>query len=442
MHILFKIILRILKLIIINLNKILIPIFVKYKMLNALSLLLIFNLNKINKIKPKFKFKYRAIVLSKSGGIDDLISSQKKYNKRILYLDCPRVFFKNIYKEIFKLRNEKKENLNDVYTNFLINLLIVLKKRYNFNIFIGFNFNYFAEISLHKACTKLKIPFLLLYKESVLTELEKKYFIYTLKKEKEKFHGYKIAVYSNAAKLAFIKSKFINSSKISVVGCSRLNQSFNLKNKHPKKQIIYYAIQKDRGLPTRFLKEFGRKYFKSLKDYKSYDFKFNWKYLHTRTLKVLKKFAIKNPNIPIIIKIKTGNDSQYSSVELNNLPKNVQIKKNGAGHEFLKNSKIVIAWNTTSLLEAIAANRFLLLPYFHKDKKFKKNYELNLKLKKNNYGYSENDFYNKLNLYIDKKYNKNNIFNNQYALKYYAGNHDNKADLRLNNFIVDNLIIK
>ena len=34
--------------------------------------------------------------------------------------------------------------------------------------------------------------------------------------------------------------------------------------------------------------------------------------------------------------------------------------------KLLRDSKVIIAWNTTAILEAIAANRFILLPYFRK----------------------------------------------------------------------------
>ena len=81
-------------------NKILIPFLVKHEMFNSLSLLLILNLRKIKEILPKNKSRYKAIVLYRSGGVDDLIESQKKYNPDILYLNCPRVFL-NIYFLLF-----------------------------------------------------------------------------------------------------------------------------------------------------------------------------------------------------------------------------------------------------------------------------------------------------------------------------------------------------
>ena len=461
MHLRFHYIYNILSKIKEKINKILINFFVNNEMHKFLCFLLIVNLRKIKQIKPQNHTKFKAIVLSKSGGLEDLIYSQKKYNKNILYLNCPRYFFADIFLAIAyglgqkNIKNyiKKKENINSKeireieivkkkYSIFLINFLKILKKKYNFQIFIGFNFNYSAEKDLHKVCTQLRIPFLLLLKESVITEIEKDYFIHALKKQKEKFNGYKVAVYSNFAKKFLIESNLIDqNNKVEVVGCSRLSASFLYKKKIPKNQILYYAIQNNRGLPNRFIKKFGNRYFNDLKKKEPYNSKYNWNILHKKTLRILKKFAIKNPEILISIKTKTGD--LYDKKQYLHLPKNIKVHHSGTGHKLLENSKIIIAWNTTSILEGIASNRLILLPYFHKkSSNLKKRDELILKLKNKNYGYSENDFYKKNNYFVKKKYIINKVYNNQYSLKYYLGNEDNKANLRLNNFIQKNLSYK
>ena len=292
-------------------------------------------------------------------------------------------------------------------------------------------------MELAKACDRLKLPFLLLFKESVQTEVELKYTRHILKKL-EKINSYKIAVYSNYAKKFFTETNFADKNKVEVVGCSRLSESISYKNKIPKNQIIYYAIENKRGLADPFVEYYGNKFFINLKVHKRYNPKFNWNYLHTKTLKILKQFALNNPKTLIIIKIKTGqsqNLKQYS-----NLPNNIKLKYYGVGHQLLEKSKVVIAWNTTAILEGIAANRFILLPKFNsKNKNFNKQIELNLKLKKENYGYSEDDFYKKLEFFVKKKYNVNKFNNNQYSLNYHLGNADNKASLRLDRFLVKNI---
>ena len=361
----------------------------------------------------------------------------------------PKSFFKHIFFTFlnkkshhyfndldYTSRSNEINNLKIKYKNFLIIFLKILKKKYAFNIFIGFNYGYFAEIELEKACNKLKIPFLILLKERVTTELHNKYLTYTLKKNQlSKF--YKIAVYSDYIKKELIKSNIVDEENVVVTGCSRLNTSYSYKKIVPKNQILYYAIEKYRGLPNHLFKIYGKKFFNGLKGNGLYNQDLNWEKLHIKTLNTLKKFALHNPKITIIIKIKTGD--KYNKEEYINLPKNMKVINFGTGHNFLKDSKIVIGWNTTSILEGIAANRFLLIPYFDiKHKNFKKT-ELKLRLKKESYAISEIDFYKKLSLLIKKNYKQNKIYNNTYSLKHHLGNLDNKAGLRLNKFIRDNL---
>ena len=58
--------------------------------------------------------------------------------------------------------------------------------------------------------------------------------------------------------------------------------------------------------------------FQDLKIHKKYNPKLNWKFLHTKTLKTLKKFAKDNPEVSIIFKIKTGQSTkqkEYSNLQ-------------------------------------------------------------------------------------------------------------------------------
>jgi len=421
-----------------------IPYLVRFKAFKLLSLVFILNLRTIKSILPKKKPKFKVIILSKSGGLDDVIESQKRYNNNFLYLTCPRIFIKIIFNIFFgndALNNSKffsnqlkKKRQN--YKNFLIEFLKVLKKKYNISAFIGFSFEFKGEIELAKACEYLKLPFLLLFKESVQTEIEIKYTKHILQKL-EKINSYKIAVYSNYAKNFFTKTKFADKNNVTVVGCSRLSKSFSYKKKIPKDQILYYAIENKRGLADPFVEYYGNKFFNNFKDHKRFSRRYNWNFLHIKTLKILKNFAIKNPDVSIIIKIKTG--QSQNTKQYDNLPNNIKLYYYGVGHQLLENSKVVIAWNTTAILEGIAANRFILLPYFNEKNSIKKENELILKLKNTNYGYSEDDFYKKLNFFVKKKYNANKFNNNQYSLNYHLGNADNKASLRLDRFLVKNI---
>ena len=426
--------------------KFLIPIFVKNRAFDFLSYLFVYSLSKLKPLSSLQSSKYKIIILSKSAGIDDVIESRKSNRDNILYLACPRIFIKTIFNSIFdddeynstkKFYSKRLKSKRNYYKNFLTEFLKVLMKKYKINAFVGFNFEFKEEIELAAACEKIKLPFFLLYKESVLTEIEEKYLRHTIIKIAEKFKGNKIAVYSNYAKKLFIETKFVNKKKIEVIGCSRLSKSFSFRKIIPKKQILYYAVEPKRGLPDPFVDHYGDKFFKDLKEHSYYNSKFNWNFLNTKILKILIKFAIKNPDIKIIIKIKTG---QLLNIKNLKLPSNIEFKYFGVGHKLLREAKVVIAWNTTAILEGIAANRFILLPYFQaKNNNYRKKNELKLKLRNENYGLSENDFLKKLNYFMKKKYSKNKINNDQYSLKYHLNNSDNKASFRLNKFFNKNI---
>ncbi len=431
-----------------NINRIIIPILIRNNFLNLLSLLFLLNLRRIKRILPKKKHKYKIIVLGKLAGNEDLYTSQIKYNKDILYFDCPRHFFKIIFKNLVKnshlisdnkyLTNNKETEISkEYYQKFIIKLLNNLKKIFPVNAFIGFNFRYHAERELHAACTKSKIPFLVLHKESTATEYEKKFISKVHRNYIGRYQGKKIGVYSNDEKRLLIKSKIVKKNQVNVIGCSRLDQSFRLKDETPENQILYYIIDYHRGLPNRFFKIYGTKFFQELIDKKHLK-NFNWKKQHLETLRNLKNFAIKNPKVKIILKGKQGNNLNKS--EYHKLPSNIKFFHGGIGNKLIHKSKIIIGLNTTALLEGIAANRFIMIPFFFKKKSnFIKKCHLDLKLKPKNYFYSDKDFFTKIKYFLNLKYRKYKKNNNFYSLNKYLTNTNGMASLKLDKFIRDNI---
>src|SRR6056300_433028 len=86
----------------IKIYKILIPYLVKFKYLNILSYLFLTSLKNLKSKISKKKIKHKIIILSKSGGIDDVIESQKNNTSdSIAYFACPRVFIVTIFNTNF-----------------------------------------------------------------------------------------------------------------------------------------------------------------------------------------------------------------------------------------------------------------------------------------------------------------------------------------------------
>lgn len=77
--------------------------------------------------------------------------------------------------------------------------------------------------------------------------------------------------------------------------------------------------------------------------------------------------ATTNPNVKFFFKGKTG-FAEHQLEQLkeaagrNSLPNNVEFIAGGVGHEFLEKASVVIGFNTTAVLEAIAAGVPAIMP--------------------------------------------------------------------------------
>ena len=153
----------------------------------------------------------------------------------------------------------------------------------------------------------------------------------------------------------------------------------NIINNFKLNIIVFYLIEKGRGADILSKKKIL--YFKDL---------------YEKTLKYLLEYAKKNPNIKLILKGKTGTHNNL--LKSNYLSKNCIFINGGTGEKFLKDAKVVVAFNSTIVFETIASNRNLIIPNFNNE---------NIKMKDlvykiNNYHYfvnSKNQFFKKINIY-------------------------------------------
>lgn len=403
-------------------------------------------LKKIYKKSPDNK-NIKVLVFPKSGGLEDLISSQKNYNKRIQYFIMPRYLTRKIFQYFLG------ENLNDykylsddesinqrklLYRNFLVELLKIFKHKFKLNAIISFNLFYKSDREIQEASKIVGIKFFVIQKESVHSPIEEKIIESIYKKNSGKFKGEKVAVYSEAEKKRMVNSGIVNSKDIKVIGCPRLDLAFNYQKVKPNnKQIIYYMIENNRGIPSWLYKIYEKKYIDNFLKYKNIKKKISWKDLDKIICNNLIKFAKKNPSFRIIFKGKTGihERSQLPS----NLPKNCYFEDGGPGHVFLKSSKIVVCFNSTVVLEAIAAKRDIIIPLFKKLDNFTKQFLLKFNLEEFLVE-SEKEFDKKIKLFSNDTKRKNKFSNKKKkVLSYYLGNTDGNSGKKLNNFLIENL---
>ena len=402
----------------------------KLKAYNFCALIIWLNIQKIKNIKVNYKSKNlkRVLVFPKSGGNEDLFEAFKNQkNNDVIFFRVPRRFLKGIHSYCFKdslikdyftnIKGYEKVYKKKIYVKTLIKIFNSLNKFLKFDAFISFNIFYYAEKYLDEVCINLNIKFIILHKESTFTPIEEKGATKIYERYNDKSFANKISVYSKCQKNILVKSKIANKKQIIVNGCPRSDYSFDLRKIKPQSNfIVFYLIEKKRGQNLLLKKT-----------------QFNWDNLYNKTLKFLLEFARNNPDVKLILKGKTGVHNNLLNAKF--LTKNCVFINGGTGEKLLKDAKVVIAFNTTIVFEAIASNRNLIIPNFNNEIIKKK--ELIYRIKNKNYFVnSKSQFIKKINFYLNSKYQNRNLLNKEKnILDYYLGNIDGKSGKRLANFL-------
>lgn len=402
----------------------------KYDLPYLAAITIVISAKKIKDIKYK-KNKKKILYFYKSIGYEDLISTFKKNKSYYPIYIIERIYLSTIYNVFIKKNlddfyylkfNTLKQKI--IYQTFLQKVFKIVKENFGFRGIITSNFLYKADRELQN-CTKiLNIPFLVIHKEGVRSYNQRIVQDWIYKKRIGKFFGSKILVYNVEEKKSLINNNIANFDQVTISGCPRFDRFFKLaKIKPKKKNIVFFLIQENYGLPIYNNKWFTPKGTDEIKKNKY----FRWNSLAKKYNKFILNFIKNNPTYKIFIKGKTG----YSKNQLKDFKNinmhNVVILQSGESYELIKQCSIIVAFNSTVTLEALAANRILISPTDLLNNKNKlSKYILNIK----NLYLPISTLNNISNINL-KKFNKNKInFKRKVFNKYLGntiGNSSNKA---------------
>ncbi len=384
-------------------------------------------------------------IIPKSGGLNDLINDFNKaeYHKnKINLFSLNRYFFSPIWKHLnikYSLKDIKDKSKNNkkalLFRKSLRKIMNYYLKYNKIDLLITFNF-YDLEFEFLEVLKELEVKTLIYFKESLKSqnnwnEITKVYGqnFYSFKNSKNFF----MAVYTENAKNAFIKAELVNTKNINRVGCGRLDYSFALKNKfnpiNKRFKILYYLIQNTACLPV-----FNGYIYMDEKQLNLDGH--NWSNLSKRANAFILDFAKKYPDVDIVLKSKVGFEDEQLYDFNNKLPGNFKIIRGGVGHDLLRDSDLVIGFNSTAIFEAIAACKPTITLNFadsyHKDLSQFLLDDSNLLNEANN----EKDLENKIFQIIKNKSKKIDITDkHKKLLKHYLGNDNGKASKEIVEYI-------
>ncbi len=400
-----------------------------FKAFNFCALIIFLNIRKIKKIDVNYKSKNlkKVLVFPKSGGNEDLLEAYNhKKNNEIVFFWLPRKFLKKIHLHYFKdihydyftkIKEPKKVHKKNLYIKSLTKIFDSLNKFINFDCFLSFNIFYYAEKYLDEVCKNLNKKFIVMHKESTFTPLEEKGAAKIYRKYNDKSLASKISVYSNSQKKILLKSKIADKKQIIVNGCPRSDYSFKLRKIRPQNNVIvFYLIDKKRSQNLILNKN-----------------KINWNDLYNKTLKFLLEYSKNNPKIKLILKGKTGVHNDLLDAKF--LTKNCTFINGGTGEKFLKDAKVIIAFNTTIMFEAIASNRNLIIPNFNNENIKKKEFQYKIE-NKDYFVNSKSKLFKKINFHLNSKYKTRKLTNKEKKiLDYFLGNVDGESGKRVEKFL-------
>lgn len=406
-------------------------------------------------IRSKIIGRKKLVVLAKSAGVQDIEAAYLKEKASYSVLFLPRIIlvlsanFFNIQERVtsidYHTNDIQIEKDKERYKKHLIKVLDWFDRIFGITSIVQFNVIYSVERELANACSETEVNFITLHKECAWSPANINTLVDLYKNSVVKYSGNSIAVYNKQYKEIFIKSGIIDKKKIHVVGCGRLDQShqYRLDNKsHGLNTVLYYLIEPIAGPIYTNLKNGSFIPGIKMKDGSIV----TWSKMIKIVNRTIIELASENPKINFICKAKASMADEQTellkkSSNLYYLPANIEFITEGVGHKLLKKTSLVIGFNTTAILESIAAGLPTIVPnIFSSDEKqiIKHTHQVNdgVLVPKTSHELKE-VIMDTLN--FDGHHSKLNR-GQKNTLDRLMGNSDGKAGDRLRNFFDSNMI--
>ena len=240
------------------------------------------------------------------------------------------------------------------YYCYLKKLVPLLHRRLGFQALLSGNFGYIVQQELARVFGELGLPVIVLHKEGVAMTNDMEIDMKVI--ANNRFIGSKILFYNDLVRELAINTPSIGVSRenSAVVGIPRLDYYLKKKAVNDKNQIVFFAFYPEHRFALYNDQEKVRN--KILQ--RSEEF-----------YKIVMDFAQRHPEIRVIIKTKSAQyylDYVYDIMHKyfkKDLP-NIEITNSGRIERLIFESKAVIGYNSTVLMEALLAGKIIFTPYF------------------------------------------------------------------------------
>lgn len=238
------------------------------------------------------------------------------------------------------------------------------------------NFGYFTEREFATVLEEAGTPFIALHKENLKSPGRVKFWQSIYTERRGKFTGRKILVYNDVERDLQISSGVMDSENIAVTGMPRLDKFHRWRRAHaaPKPElsrpsVLFFAFDRADKLPAIRRKPAAGVPGNVEPMGEQWGGILSWAQLGDELHRAVVRLARKRPDLDIIVKTKDRLRRQKDIMEMlsatgEELPANLLLVTSGDPFDLVAAAKVVIGFNTSGLLEALAAGKPVVVPWF------------------------------------------------------------------------------
>jgi len=320
--------------------------------------------------------KAHVIVLFKVGCTEDVVSSvagdarftldglDRRVVKALARAFLPAGIGDNEYLSDKKEWTEAKAR----YRQFLVAVWSRLRARRGPHLVVSGNFGYYAERELAGALENIGIPFVVLQKENLRPPGQARQDEVRNATRRGPFDGRMILQYNEVERQIELRSGVITPDRTRIVGMPRMDRVHQWRVDGAERmisgtrQVLFFLFDVKSGIPT--LPRKGEKSYELPPEIE----RASWKEMQEACINAMVALARTAPDVRVVMKTKGNRSSIALMAErfwgATGLPTNFRIVVGGDPLELLMDSTVVCGFNSTALLEAIAANKPVVVPAF------------------------------------------------------------------------------
>jgi hypothetical protein len=244
------------------------------------------------------------------------------------------------------------------YRRFLLDMWQHFRKIQPIDAVISANFGYFAQREFGAALKEASTPLIVLHKENVKSPGRVEYWD-AIYRTRGQFEGSKILVYSATERDLQARTGVAAPGQIEVTGMPRLDRIHRWRRTQAsaggddgRPQVLFFSFWRKEKLT-------GTGIWEDL----------SWTGLCDGTHRAVVELARLNPHARVVIKTKAVSQRVDEIWDIlrepgRDLPPNLTVISGGDPFPLIAKSRVVIGFNTTALLEALAAGKPVIVPQF------------------------------------------------------------------------------